>query len=66
MRICICIIYKYKFSGSVPELTGFTWYIFQVDMDMEDDLDDAVPAAQGREAEKVVGPLARDDASNAL
>lgn len=35
-------------------------------MDMEDDLDDAVPAVQGRGAEKVVGPSARDDASNVL
>ncbi|KAI4336032.1 hypothetical protein L6164_014608 [Bauhinia variegata] len=36
--------------------------IQEVDMDMEDeDLSDAVPAVQGREAEKVVEPHIRDD-----
>lgn len=43
------------------DLTGFIWYIFQVDMDMEDDLDDALLAAQGREADKAVDPPIRDE-----
>ncbi|KAL1334102.1 hypothetical protein HN51_062979 [Arachis hypogaea] len=38
--------------------------IQEVDMDMEDDIGDALPAAQGREAEKVVDPLVRDDTSS--
>ncbi|KAJ1378450.1 YLP motif-containing protein 1 [Sesbania bispinosa] len=39
--------------------------IQEVDMDMEDDLGDALPAMQGREAEKVVDLPVRDDASPA-
>ncbi|XP_019451155.1 PREDICTED: YLP motif-containing protein 1 isoform X2 [Lupinus angustifolius] len=38
--------------------------IQEVDMDMEDDLDDALPAVEGREAEKVVYPPIRVDASS--
>ncbi|XP_057417418.1 uncharacterized protein LOC130711716 isoform X2 [Lotus japonicus] len=36
--------------------------ILEVDMDMEDDLGEALPAVQGREAETVVNPPVRDDA----
>ena len=44
----------------------FTWHLFQVDMDMEDDIGDALPAVQGREADKVVDPPVSDDASSVL
>ncbi|TKY55118.1 YLP motif-containing protein 1 [Spatholobus suberectus] len=37
--------------------------IQEVDMDMEDDLADALPPVQGREAEKVVDPPVGEDAS---
>ncbi|CAL5198353.1 unnamed protein product [Lathyrus oleraceus] len=37
--------------------------IQEVDMDMEDDLDDALLAAQGREADKAVDPSIRDEGS---
>ncbi|KAK7292237.1 hypothetical protein RIF29_08014 [Crotalaria pallida] len=40
--------------------------IQEVDMDMEDDLGDAIPAIEGREAEKVVDPTFRDDSSSML
>lgn len=33
---------------------------------MEDDLGDALPSVEGREAEKVVDPPVRDDASSML
>ncbi|XP_061346603.1 uncharacterized protein LOC133292228 [Gastrolobium bilobum] len=38
--------------------------IKEVDMDMEDDVSDALPAVQGSEDEKVVDPPVRDDASS--
>ncbi|XP_027192991.1 uncharacterized protein [Cicer arietinum] len=38
--------------------------IQEVDMDMDDDLDDALPAAQGREANKAADPPVKDDESS--
>lgn len=35
-------------------------------MDMDDDLDDALPAAQGREANKAADPPVKDDESTVL
>ncbi|KAK4264232.1 hypothetical protein QN277_025440 [Acacia crassicarpa] len=38
--------------------------ILEVDMDMEDDIGDALPVVQGREDEKIVDPSVRDDNSD--
>jgi hypothetical protein len=35
-------------------------------MDMDDDLNDALVAAQGREADKAVDPPVKDDGGNVL
>lgn len=57
--------------GQIPTtedvyVTAFILHIFQVDMDMEDDLGDALPPVQGREVEKVVDSPVREDASRVL
>lgn len=47
-------------------LTGFILHVFQVDMDMDDDLDDALVAAQAREADTAVDRPVKDDEGNML
>jgi len=55
-----------KFSSIGLGVIGFILHLFQVDMDMEDDMGDVLPPVQGREAEKVVDPTVEEDASRVL
>lgn len=41
-----------------------TYVILQVDMDMEDDIGEALPVVQGRQDEKIVHSPIRDNASD--
>lgn len=52
------------FFYGLPVVTGFICYVLQVDMDMEDDIGDALPVVQGREDAKVVDSPVRDGASD--